>query len=86
MNYDRKRLRKLARDVLKIAQDNLQRDGYLQPVGLVYTNTGLNQVFQFRCRDLDEKRSSQEKFKQVLLQLRARAAIVVTESWLKVAP
>ena len=86
MNYSRKRLRSLARDVLKIAQENLRRDGCLQPVGLVYTNSGLSQVFQFRCRDLDEKRSSQAQFRQLLLELNAKAAIVVTESWLKMAP
>ena len=86
MNYNRKRLRSLALEVLKIAQENLLRDGYLHPVGLIYTKTGLSQVFQFRCQDLREKRVLQEEFKQLLLQLKARTAIVVTESWLKVRP
>jgi hypothetical protein len=86
MDYDRKRLRKLAREVLKIAQNNLRRDGYLQPVGLVYTNAGLNQVFQFRCQDLDEKRASQDEFRRLLLKMKARDAIVVTESWIKTGP
>jgi len=86
MTYSRKRLRSLARDVLKIAQQNLRRDGCLQPVGLIYTNAGLSQVFQFRCRNLDEKRASQQEFRQLLIKLNAKAAIVVTESWLKMAP
>ena len=86
MHYNRKRLRSLARDMLRIAQENLRRDGDLQPVGLIYTNAGLSQVFPFRCQGLDQKRSSQQEFRKLLLQLKARAAIVVTESWLKVRP
>ncbi len=86
MNYDRKRLRKLARNVLKVAQANLKRDGFVQPVGLVYTNTGLTEVFQFRYQDLDEKRASQEGFRQLILKMKARAAIIVTESWIKMGP
>lgn len=86
MNFDGKRLRKLTRDVLKVAQGNLRRDGYLQPVGLVYTNAGLSEVFQFRYQDLDEKRASQAGFRQLLVKMQARAGIVVTESWLKTAP
>jgi hypothetical protein len=86
MNYDRKRLRKLALDVLKIAQDNLRRDGYLQPVGFLYTKDGLSRVFQFRCLRLNQKRASQKGFRQLVIQMKARAAIVVTESWLKLGP
>jgi hypothetical protein len=86
VNYDRKKLRRIARDVLKIAQGNLRRDGYLRPVGLVYTNAGLAKVFQFRCQDFDQKRASQEGFRQLLHQMKARAAIVVTESWIKMGP
>jgi hypothetical protein len=86
MNYDRKKLRRIARDVLNIAQGNLRRDGYLQPIGLVYTKVGLTEVFQFRCQDLDQKRASQEGFRQLLHQTKARAAFVVTESWIKMGP
>jgi hypothetical protein len=86
MNYDRKKLRRIARDVLKIAQGNLRRDGYLQPVGLVYTKVGLTEVFRFRCHDLDQKRASQEGFRRLLHQMKARAAIVLTESWIKMGP
>jgi hypothetical protein len=83
MNYGRKKLRRIARDVLNIAQGNLRRDGYLQPVGLADTNAGLTEVFQFRCQDLDQKRASQEGFRRLLHQMKARAAIVLTESWIK---
>jgi hypothetical protein len=72
MNYSRKRLRNLARDVLRIAQSNLQRDGYVQPVGLIYTAVGLSEVFQFRYRYLREKRASQEGFRQLLINMKAR--------------
>jgi Resolvase, N terminal domain len=79
------KLDRLARDVLELAQANLRREGHLQPVGLIYTGAGLSHVVPFRYEGLDEKRISQNGFKQLLLKLEARAAIVVTESWLKPA-
>ncbi len=86
MKFDKKQLRKLAQDVLELAQANLRDDGYLEPVGLVYTYVGLSRVVPFKYRGLDEKRKSQTEFRRLLVKLKAQAAIVVTESWLKLGP
>jgi hypothetical protein len=86
MNYNRKELRKAAIEALTVAKDNLRQHGYVQPVGLVFHEPGLTNVFQFTFDGIEEKRASQVAFKQLLAKVEARAAIVVTESWIKMKP
>ena len=83
MDYHRDELKKVAREALAAARENLRKHGHVQPVGLVFHQDGLTHVFQFTFQSIEEKRASQEAFRQVLRKVRARAAVVVTESWLK---
>jgi len=84
MDYHRDELKKVAREALAVARENLLKYGHVQPVGLVLHQDGLTHLFQLTFQSIEEKRASQEAFRQVLRKVRARAAVVVTESWLKV--
>ena len=84
MEYTRENLQLVAHSILEIARKNLQRDGYLSPVGLIFHKDGISQIFQFTFSDVDEKRQSQEAFRDMFKTVGGRAAVIVTESWLKV--
>ena len=83
MLYDLDQLRELARTNLAIAQKNLQRDGFVQTCGLVWTHPGLSHIIPMRFESLDEKRRNQEAFRVFLRQSNALAAAVIMEAWIK---
>lgn len=86
MKYDRKNLLQVARDALAVARQNLQKHGFVEPVGLIFHKGGLSHIYQFKFQNLNEKRVSQEMFRELLIKVRARAAVVVSESWVKTVP
>ena len=83
--YDQKMLQKIARETLATARENLIRDGRLQPCGLVFTSAGMTHVFPVEFRDIQEKRVIQGAFRYLLRQVQAEAAVMVMESWVKMA-
>jgi hypothetical protein len=83
--YNRKKLQKIARETLATARENLIRDGRLQPCGLVFTSAGMAHVFPVEFRDIQEKRVMQGAFRYLLRQVKAKAAVMVMESWVKMA-
>ena len=83
MSYDRTELQKIARKALLAAHENLQTYGRILPIGMVFDEDGLTRLFPFNCEDLQVKRILQEEFKNLLVKVGAKAAVVVTESWLK---
>ncbi|MFC1833554.1 hypothetical protein ACFL2Q_02325 [Thermodesulfobacteriota bacterium] len=79
------KLQALGREVLVKAKSNLQRDGHLQPCGLLYSPERLTHTFPFSFGSFDEKRLIQETFRKLITEVRAAAAVVVLESWIKTA-
>lgn len=83
--YSKKRLRRVCTQVLDIARSNLVKDGYLQPCGLIYSKKGLTHVFPFRFGTYEEKQSTQLGFRKSLKEFNASAAVVILESWFRMA-
>jgi hypothetical protein len=86
MRYSKAELRKIIGNVLKTAQDNLIKHGYLQPVGLIFTAAGMRNIFEFHFQGTKEKRLSQLAFKKLVANVGAHAVVVITESWIKMHP
>ena len=86
MIYDWHELQYIAHKALIAARKSLQKHGHFEPIGLVFHDGGLSQAFEFSSRSSPDKRISQEVFKRLVVDLNAEAAIVVTESWIKVGP
>jgi len=84
MSYSKQELDKLVQSVLQIAKDNLLKDGFVQPVGLLYGTTGLQNIFPMKFSGVEEKRAVQSWFKTAILETGALAAVVVTESWYRI--
>ena len=83
--YGIKELQKIARKILITACENLIRDGHLQPISLVFGPEGLTHTIPFEFNSIDEKRAIQQIFRHFLREIHADAAVVVTESWMKMA-
>ncbi|MFC1835433.1 hypothetical protein ACFL2Q_11975 [Thermodesulfobacteriota bacterium] len=81
----KKKLRKVCTQVLGIARSNLMKDGYLQPCGLIYSGTKLTHVFPFRFGSYEEKKAAQMAFRKALNEFEASAAVVILESWIRMA-
>lgn len=84
--YDGKKLQRIIGEILAVAQDNLTKHGYLQPVGLIYTTTGMTHIFEFKFKGVEQKRQSQQAFKKLVRDVQALAVVVITESWIKMRP
>lgn len=83
--YTKKKLRRVCTQVLGVARSNLIKDGYLQPCGLIYSEKGLPHVFPFRFGTYEEKQATQLGFRASLKEFKASAAVVILESWFRVA-
>ena len=81
MSYSKRELDKLTQSVLQTAKNNLQKDGFVQPVGLLYGTTGLQTIFPMTFSGLEERRAVQAQFKAAILGTNAVAAVVVNEAW-----
>ena len=83
MSYSKQELDRLVQSVLQIAKDNLLKDGYVQPVGLLFGTTGLRTIFPMKFSGLEGKRAIQAEFRALTLKTEALAAVVVNESWFR---
>lgn len=83
--YNQKMLQEIARETLATARANLIRDGHLQPCGLVFSSAGLTHIFPFQFANLAQKREIQQAFRYFLRKIHAKAAVIVMESWIKMA-
>ncbi len=81
MIYDADQLRTVACTALTIAQDDLLKEGFLRPCGLIFTEKGLAKVVEFRFKDLRQKRRALANFKREVIKQGGRAVIVVAETW-----
>ncbi len=86
MIYDADQLRTVTCTALTIAQDDLLKDGFLRPCGLIFTEKGLAKVVEFRFKDLRQKRRALAAFKREVLKQGGRAVIVVAETWFVLNP
>ena len=86
MVYDSDQLRAVAMTVMRIAKDNLQKDGSLQPCGLIFTTSGLAKAVEFKFKGLKEKRKIQANFKFEVMKQGGVAVIVVMETWFASRP
>ena len=86
MVYDSDQLRAVAMTVMRIAKDNLQKDGSLQPCGLIFTTSGLAKAVEFKFKGLKEKRKIQANFRFEVTKQGGVAVIVVMETWFASQP
>ena len=63
MVYDGDQLKTVAKTVMRIAKDNLLKDGSLQPCGLIFTTSGLAKTVEFKFKGLKDKRRVQANFR-----------------------
>ncbi|MFC1836708.1 hypothetical protein ACFL2Q_18615 [Thermodesulfobacteriota bacterium] len=83
--YSKERLQALVREVLVTARSNLLRDGHLQPCGLLYSSDPLTHIFPFNFENFEKKRLLQDTLRKLITEVRAAAAVVILESWIKMA-
>jgi len=86
MTEDENELRSLMNTILGIAQDNLLRDGFLQPCGLIFTATGLSKIVEFHFKGIKQKRRAQADFKREVIRHGGIAVVIVMEAWFAFAP
>lgn len=86
MIYDAEQLRAVADTAMHIAQDNLLKDGFLKPCGLIFTEKGLAKVVEFRFKDVGQKRRGQAAFKREVINEGGIAVLIVLESWFVFKP
>ncbi len=86
MVYDNDQLKAVAMTVMRIAKDNLRKDGFVHPVGLIFTTSGLDKTVEFKFKGLKDKRRVQADFKFQVMKYRGVAVIVVMETWFASRP
>ena len=86
MVYDIDQLKAVAMTVMRIAKDNLRKDGFLHPCGLIFTTSGLAKTIEFKFKGLKEKRRVQASFKFEIIKQAAVAVIMVMETWFASQP
>ncbi|MGO9566658.1 MAG: hypothetical protein ACLP5H_03855 [Desulfomonilaceae bacterium] len=86
MVYDNDQLKAVAMTVMRIAKDNLLKDGFVHPVGLIFTTAGLDKTVEFKFKGLKHKRRVQADFKFEVMEQRGIAVIVVMETWFASQP
>lgn len=86
MVYDTDQLGAVAMTVMRIAKDNLLKDGSLQPCGLIFTTSGLAKTVEFKFKGLKDKRRVQANFRLEVMKQGGVALIVVMETWFAAKP
>ena len=86
MVYLNAQLKEVAMTVMRIAKDNLQKDGFLEACGLIFTTSGLAKTIEFKFKGLKQKRKIQANFRFEVMKLGAVAIIVVMETWFASLP
>ncbi len=86
MVYDTDQLGAVAMTVMGIAKDNLQKDGFVQACGLIFTTSGLAKTIEFKFKGLKDKRKIQANFKFEVMKQGGVAVIVVMETWFASQP
>ena len=86
MVYDTDQLGAVAMTVMRIARDNLQKDGFLQPCGLIFSTSGLTKTVEFKFKGLKDKRRLQANFRFEVMKQGGVAVIVLMETWFASLP
>ncbi len=86
MVYDTDQLGAVAMTVMRIAKDNLLKDGSLQPCGLIFSTSGLTKTVEFKFKGLKDKRRVQANFRFEVMKQGGVAVIVVMETWFASQP
>ncbi len=81
MVYDSDQLKAVAMTVMRIAKENLQKDGRLDACGLIFTTSGLAKTVEFKFKGLKQKRKIQANFGFEVMKQGGVAVIVVMETW-----
>jgi len=78
---DENQIKDTAYHLLEIAKILLKRDGYVAPVGFLFTEEGMKGTI-LRFEDADSKAACIEEFKKLAKEHKAYAVILITEAWM----